>query len=494
MTLARRLLYSARGGQGFTPPNFAVTGPYAQSDPHAVTVQTQLHCHTSASFDGSIAPATMVANYLSAGYGALALTDHDVVTSQPAGITTAITANEHSPSQQHIIALDSDWERGATTDAQAIIDGITGDGGQAHIAHPNWFTGMTYGEMAALTDYLGIEIHNGYTVSSVSGQSPITYPGYAIDRWDELLTGVRRDVWGLSVDDLHAVGAYTAYDVGRVQVFAATNTKDDIMAALVGGNFVADVANFGVTPGFPYRTPAGIAVTCPGAVRIEAWGADGLLTATNGNDHAHPFDGTEEYVRLVAIGDYTEPFSSALSDRWYQATGTWTVAGGTVSVSSDATARKLILRRHREGDFAAQVDMRLSAAGLDAGALLFNVLDDDHFYMIRIGESAVSGYDNELAVAYTTIGGFVDDSQLDNATFDPDAGTWYTVRMDYTASTGRIRGKVWETGQSEPDWMVDVTDTTWRHGAFGLRANRSVAFDNLYINGFQTFYQPVAVD
>lgn len=84
------------------------------------------------------------------------------------------------------------------------------------------------------------------------------------------------------------------------------------------------------------------------------------------------------------------------------------------------------------------------------------------------------------------------DSQLDNAAFDPDPDTWYTLKLDYAA--GRIRGKVWETGDSEPDWMVDVTDTTWRHGAFGFRANRTAAFDDLYIDGFQTFYQPVAVD
>lgn len=494
MTLSRRLLHAARGGGGFTPSNFTVSGPYDPAYDHTTTVQTQLHCHTTGSVDGSISPASIVAGYLAAGYRALAITDHDATTSQPAGIDIAIPGNEHSPSQQHIIAIDSDYSRGATTDAQTIIDGIVADGGRAHIAHPNWYTGMTYGEMAALTDYIGLEVHSAYTVGSVSGFSPATYPGYAIDRWDALLTGVRRDVWGLSVDDLHAVGSYMTYDMGRVQVFVPVNTKANIMAALVAGNFVADVANHGVTPGFPTRTASGLAVTCPGATRIEAWGAAGLLSSATGDDFSHTFDGTEEYVRLVAFGSYTEPFDAALSDRWAAVDGTWAVAGGVLTLSTDATNRKLILRRHREGDFSAQVDVKLGSGGTDAAALLFNVLDDDYFYMIRIGESAVSGYNNQLAVAYTTIGGFVDDSQLDNAAFDPTSGTWYTLKMAYTASTGRIQGKVWERGTAEPAYMVDVADTTWKHGAFGFRANRSAEYDNLFIDGFQTFYQPVAID
>jgi hypothetical protein len=114
--------------------------------------------------------------------------------------------------------------------------------------------------------------------------------------------------------------------------------------------------------------------------------------------------------------------------------------------------------------------------------------------MMRIGESTVSGYSNQLAVAKTTNGGFANDSQLDNAAFDPTPGTVYTIKMEYTASTGRMQGKVWETGTGEPGWMVDVSDTAWTFGAFGIRANRSCKTHRLYVSGFQTFYQPVAID
>jgi hypothetical protein len=493
VTLARRLLPAAGGGGGFAVPNFTVAGPYAQDDAHAALVQTQVHCHTTGS-DGTYTPASVVASYLAAGYGALVITDHDVVTSQPAGITTSMPGNEHTATQQHIIAIDSDHDSGSETDAQTIVDDIVADGGLAEVAHPLWGAGMSFAELDALTDYSGFEIHNSHVIGGAGGFDVVDFPGYAISLWDQLLQSGRRDIWGFSVDDLHVVDSFRAYDVGRLKVWVASNTAANVKAAIAAGNFVADVSNYGVTPGFPYRTPSGLAVACSGATRIEAWGTGGLLSSSTGETHAHTFDGTEEYVRLVAYGAYAETFDAALSDRWVALDGTWNVTGGALVVSSDVTARRQILRRHRESDFTAEMDVEVSSGGTDAIALLFNVLDTNHYYMLRIGESTVSGYNNQLAVAVTTTNAFANDSQLDNAAFDPTPGTLYTMKMAYTASTGRIRGKVWETGDTEPDWMVDVTDTTWTHGGFGIRANRSCETHRLLIDGFQTFYQPVAVD
>src|SRR5512139_4023051 len=103
------LKYGRGGGVGSlgAPANgtaFSISGPYSSSFSPGGTVLTQVHCHTTSS-DGSYTAAEVVADYLAAGYGALAITDHDMVTTQPAGITTAITGNELSPSSQHIISL-----------------------------------------------------------------------------------------------------------------------------------------------------------------------------------------------------------------------------------------------------------------------------------------------------------------------------------------------------------------------------------------------------
>jgi hypothetical protein len=491
---ARRLLSVSQGGSGFTSPAFVVSGPYSPTADHSERLLTQIHCHTTQS-DGNFTPAEVVDSYLAKGYDVLAITDHDMVTTQPAGIATSISANELSPSQQHIISLNSDYTRGVTTDAQTIIDAIVADGGQAQVAHPNWSIGMTSGELAALTDYLGFEIHNGTVVPGAGGQSPITFGGYAVALWDTVLAS-NKSRWGFSVDDWHFVDAYRVNDVGRLQVFAASPSVADVMGALVAGNFAADVSNYGVTPGYPNRGNLGVSLSCPGAVRIEAYGTGGTLLATStGTSIAYGFDGAEEYVRLVAVGDYTEPFD-ADSDRWEDVDGSWTVAGGLLSLSSDITQRRRILRRHREGDFAAQVDVRIQTNGDDASvALVFNVLDDDRYYMLRLGEATgLPDYDDKLTVAVTQNNSFAAVTPFGSHSIAASDNTWYTVKMAYTASSGRVQAKVWVVGDTEPDWQIDGTDTTWKHGAFGFRANRTPDFDNLYISGFRTYYQPIAID
>ena len=254
MSLPQRFLATRRRGGRYhgSSGSGAISGPYDPAFTPGATVLTQLHCHTNQS-DGSYTPATVVSSYLAAGYGALQITDHDKVTTQPAGITTAISGNELSPTDQHIIGINTTYTRGATTAAQAIIDGILTNGGQAQIAHPKWYRGMTYAEMEVLTGHLGLEIHNAKCVNG-AGQNPVTYPGFAVDVWDQLLTGSgRRDLWAFATDDLHKIDVWNAIDVGRVHVFAATNTVSDVVDSLVSGDFVADVSNHGVTPGYPER-------------------------------------------------------------------------------------------------------------------------------------------------------------------------------------------------------------------------------------------------
>jgi hypothetical protein len=492
VSLSRRLLTSARGGGSFTPPPFDVAGPYSPALDVNEAVLTQVHCHTTQS-DGARTPAQMVADYLSKGYGALAITDHDKITTQPAGITTALPGIEHSPTTSHIIATNSSYLRGSTTDPQEIVDGIVAAGGQAHIAHPKWLRDMSTAELIALDDYMGFEIHNAHCIPG-AGQNPVTYPGFAVDRWDAVLAGGKRDAWGFAVDDRHAASAFLVYDVGRLKVFVDDNDVAGVMARLASGNFVADVSNYGVTPGYPTRTAEGVGLTCAGATRIEAWGASGLLAASDSNTLSYAYTGGEQYVRAVAWGDYDETFGTALSDRWQALDGSWAVSGGSLNVSSDGTTRRMILRRHREGDFQMEADVEVSSGGTDSIALMFNVLSENYYYMLRIGESSVTGYNNQLAVARTTNNSFGNNSQLANFAFNPDAATVYTMKMAYTSAAGRIQAKVWEPGDTEPDWQIDVASTDWRHGMFGIRANRSCKVHRLHVNGFKTYYQPISVD
>ena len=250
---------------------------------------TQLHCHTTQS-DGSHTPEQIVADYLGAGYGALAITDHDKLTVQPAGITSKITANELSATTQHIIAVGASYLRGSVTAAQTLINAVAAAGGATHIAHPMWTNGMTYAEMAGLTGYMGLEIHNTHCVTGL-GSNPVTYPNYAISRWDALLTDNRRDIWGFAVDDLHTVGTYETYDVGRVRVFVPSNTLPTSCPAWSPG----PSSRTSATPASRRATRfsgADVSVTCAGATRIEAVGNGGAaLASAEGETLTYTADG-----------------------------------------------------------------------------------------------------------------------------------------------------------------------------------------------------------
>jgi hypothetical protein len=253
------------------------------------------------------------------------------------------------------------------------------------------------------------------------------------------------------------------------------------------------VANLGVTPGYPLRTDTSIGVECTGATRIEAWGSGGLLEAADADTLTHTPDGSSPYVRLVAWGDYTEPFSGALPQHW-STSAYFSVSGGTLNLSSNSTPRNLYLRRHREGDFEAQVDTLITdGGGAEANLLLFNVLNGTYWYALRLGQSGLGDYNNKLVAMRTSNGG-TSQTLIGSAAFTAAMDTWYTVKMDYTAATGTIRAKVWATGGAEPDWMFTAADTMWTWGAFGLRGNYSPSFDNLHIRGFKTYYQPIRVD
>ena len=279
-----------------------------------------------------------------------------------------------------------------------------------------------------------------------------------------------------------------------MRVFTNDDTEAAVVASLLTGNFVADVSNDGVTPGYPTVGASTIEVTCTGAVRIEAWGATGLLDAADDDNLTYNVVGDEKYVRLVAVGDYTEPFDS-LPAAWVRSSGTWSATGGVLTKvhSGTSTFERIVLNRHRQGDFAAQFEVTQDDTA-DGFGLMFNVLNTNYYYYLRIGASTVAGWDDMLAVGYTTTNGFSGVTPLDATPFVAAGATSYTVKMQYTAATGLIEAKVWETGTAEPAWMISATDTTWRHGGFGFRANGAPAIDNLYIRGFETFYQPIEIE
>lgn len=456
-----------------------------------ISVLAQLHDHTTDS-DGSHTPAEVVAFYRAAGYGALAITDHDVICDQPPGIAAPIVGCEHSPRTGHVGGIGTAYLRGDVTDTQEIVDGIVRSGGLAILNHPNWAIGYSDAEIASLKRYVGIEVHNAGCV----GLFP-HHRGFAVDRWDKVLTESRLDVWGFATDDFHKAERWRGYDVGRTIVFARSASTPDVLDSLVKGCFVADASNFGVTPGYPTVSREGVSVICPGAVSLRFVGAGGSLFAeVPGASAAYTFDGSERYVRIEAVGDYAEGFSASVDWRnhWGQADASateWRVADGLLRhVSDTSDPKRAWLKRHLHGDFEVRVDCRIDhlpkreqhpSAGLG-----FHPRDGYGYVLapdVERGALVLSRYDDGVPVCLQA-----------SADFVPKPGEWYSLRLEHTRETNRIRARAWRRGNAEPpDWQIDVGDGAYTEGSVFLRATYAASFDNLYVRGFKTYYQPIPV-
>ena len=120
---------------------------------------------------------------------------------------------------------------------------------------------------------------------------------------------------------------------------------------------------------------------------------------------------------------------------------------------------------------------------------MYNFLDVDNTYYVEI---QTAGTDRGLNF-WKIIGGTA--TLLEHYAFDALDNTWSTVKLLYSMSDGRTRAKVYETGSAEPEiWHLDMVDIDLQvGGALGLRSGYAADFDNLYINGFKTYYQPIKV-
>jgi hypothetical protein len=460
-------------GVGGSPPVVEGTGPYTQLVGTENTYLVQLHCHTTGS-DGNLSPSDLMTAYEAMGFDAVCITDHAVITADPGGHGMLyIPGTEVTAADGHMGSLFGTYF--GTLGGQPGIAAIVAANGLAVLNHPNWSNSFTQAEMAGLTDYLGIEIHNNFVLTS---------PGFAVDDWDYLLTSVRRGIYGFSTDDYHSADIIERIGGGRVKVFAAALTLGAIKAALVAGDFVADVSNDAVTPGIPVITANDVTVICPGATAIRFIGDSGaLLEEDTGDTGAYTFAGTEKYVRIEAVGDYTEAFGADVDwGVWQVSGGSWAVAGGTLTQATALTGPYYcILRRQLQGDQEILCDVLTPPSGTaEQAGILFNFTSTSLFYYLQLQP----GEDARVWLNTSSI--------LDTGTTAIANATWYRVRIKYTYATGQIQARVWLVGDGEPiNYEIDVVDTTYRQGQVAFRCRYAASFDNLWINGFKTYYQPI---
>jgi hypothetical protein len=182
----------------------------------------------------------MAARYRDAGFDAIAITDH-WKTWQGGDLEglTVISGCEYDTRGRdsisgvmHILGLGMKEPAGVTGEDswQAIIDKIRAKGGIAVLAHPAWSLN-TVAQVKALEGFATIEIYNAV---SDAHQSSRPYSGHIIDALAN--EGIVLPL--IATDDAHYYDG-TDDAKGYVMVKAKSNSAEDILDAVVKGDFYA---------------------------------------------------------------------------------------------------------------------------------------------------------------------------------------------------------------------------------------------------------------
>jgi predicted metal-dependent phosphoesterase TrpH len=196
-----------------------------------------LHVHTKTS-DGDVDVPARLAQYRSAGFHVVAVTDHwktNDLSAYSDGSFLAINSMEAHPltgtgaPAHHFVclALPHPFELSKELPAQQLIDTVRRAGGKVVYAHPYW-TAHSIEEMQEVNGYVAVEVYNGHCdLASAKGYSQVHV--------DQMLN--KGLFVGLTaVDDIHK-SAWIGQ--GWTMIRAKGLTKADIMEALGKGCFYA---------------------------------------------------------------------------------------------------------------------------------------------------------------------------------------------------------------------------------------------------------------
>lgn len=197
-----------------------------------------LHAHTTRS-DGARDVQEVIDDYAARGYDYLAITDHDIFTSETDHANwdnrgmVLLPGNEITRSGPHLLHVGATRFVAPQSDRQAILDEITNRkrGDFVVVNHPDWQEGFNHCSIEKLLmwkGYAGIEIYNG-VIGDLTG-SP-----YALNKWDTLLSEGRK-VWGFANDDSHRASHVA---LGWNVVYARERTSRALVDALRTGRFYA---------------------------------------------------------------------------------------------------------------------------------------------------------------------------------------------------------------------------------------------------------------
>jgi hypothetical protein len=268
-----------------------------------LSLKGQMHDHTLNS-DGANSPADLATAYKNAGYDFITVTDHDVVTTDPAvsGITWIGNSVEDTV-LRHVIGYDISAQS-TEQDMKSVIEDYYSKGEICSIPHSNWPTvyTLTEDEIKYLFGYQFLEVFNNLTGGIA---------GICENQWDYALSASRK-VFGLAVDDCHDVNNAAWFNKGWVVVHTDVNDKASIWESLKNGNFYSSTGN-DISISVEGNV---ITATSVGASNFTFIGRDGkVLQSNNGVTSAsYTIQGDEMYVRVrsIKVSDSTYAWSQPI--------------------------------------------------------------------------------------------------------------------------------------------------------------------------------------
>lgn len=283
--------------------------------------KVQLHTHTTES-DGADTPAALMAAYEAAGYDAVAITDHNILTADPGGHGILYIPGVEEGSSAHMLnlfATAARWD----TDLATTLGKILLDGALAAPAHA-WWTGVPI-STPTLQNLLGFHL-----LEIVNHQ---VSPVYDDSQFLSLLTG-NKNISAIGSDDCHNI-AGADFNKCFVEIMADELSLSALKESLRDGNFYVRQT------GAPQLTItiSGNTITCAmgAASNIEWIGRDGLVLKSEDNvvtsDYA--IKGWEGFVLARVIDYATEAFRS------------WTQPISILSLSSMSTIESDHALRHK---------------------------------------------------------------------------------------------------------------------------------------------------
>ena len=211
-------------------------GPVAPFDDEpGVWLRCAFHVHTTES-DGWFTPVMQRRAHAQAQFDVLAITDHDMYTSEPegdddlmiiGGTELSLTAPK-SGGPLHVLAIGITEQPKVGRDATLAeaARAVKATGGLPFVAHPVW-SGLLTDEVDGIEECAGVEIYN----SSCEVEQDRAHADAHADLW--LSRGHRLNL--IATDDTH----YPGFDDfrGWVMVHARARTRDSVVEALKAGRY-----------------------------------------------------------------------------------------------------------------------------------------------------------------------------------------------------------------------------------------------------------------